>query len=64
MGVTIYIYNKVYRTRAVDINQPPELFSRFNENFSQKYLVVQKKVVPLHPLSRFLSVEVDEERVL
>jgi hypothetical protein len=39
----------------VDINQSLKLFSCFNENFSQKYLVVQKKVVPLHPLSRFFD---------
>jgi len=41
----------VYACFALDTNQAEIFFLLFIENFLQKYLPVQKKFVPLHPLS-------------
>jgi hypothetical protein len=41
----------VYPCFALDTNQALVNFLLFIENFLQKYLPVQKKFVPLHPLS-------------
>ena len=47
----LYNINKVYSMLGLDKNQEATFFLLFFEKKSQKYLLVQKIVVPLHPLS-------------
>ena len=47
----LYNINKVYSMLGLDKNQEAAFFLLFFEKIWEKYLVVQKIVVPLHPLS-------------
>jgi hypothetical protein len=48
-------YNNVYPISSLDISQDLNIFRMKTENFPRKVLVVRKKAVPLHPLSRKMS---------
>ena len=52
LSVSLIYINKVYAVLRLDICQEWLKFCIKDENFFVKVLAVQKKAVPLHPLSR------------